>query len=213
MTGRKKAWIALGAAAVVIAVGIAVPALLFDPVRGFPVPEVTAEDLERQTEVVRAAAAQLREGDPRPGETLTLRQTPAQVRAILRITLKQYAFRDGLTSLPLRIDYRDDGRWSFVYIHDTGRRRLFGGGLRIDMTGRLSICGGVVSFAADSLKIGAVRLPRAAARRFGDAAMESLNEDETVADLAAAIRSLSSDESGELTVVVEPEELFWLMMK
>ena len=213
MTKRAKWGIGCGAAAAVLAAAIAVLALLFDPVRLFPVPEVTAEDLARQAEVVRATVAELRRITPAPGVSLTLRLTPAQVRSILRISLRQYALREGMTVLPLRLDYRDDGRWDIDFIHDTGHRLLFGGGLRIVATGRFSVGGGAATFAADSFAVGSVRLSGAAARRVGDWAAERSNRDDSLADFAAAIRELHTDEEGNLVVAVEPEELFWLTMK
>ena len=214
MTKRAKWGIGCGAAAVVaLTAAIVLLALLFDPVRLFPVPEVTAEDLERQAEVIRETAAQLQAAEPRPGEAVTLRLTPAQVRSILRISLRQYALREGMTALPLQLDYRDDGRWEILYLHDTGRRWLFGGGLRLFLTGRFSVKGDTAKFEADAAAFGALRFSGAGVQMGVDAVMAEIVRDESFAELIAAIREFYTDEAGNLVVAVAPEEIFWLMMK
>lgn len=213
MTKRAKWGIGIGAAAAVLAAAIAGLALLFDPVRLFPVPEVTEEDMLRQAEVIAAAAVQMRETAPVPGAAVTLRLTPAQVRSILHISLRQYALREGMMALPLQLDYRDDGRWEILYMHDTRRRWLFGGGLRLFLTGRFSVRGGVAAFAADSAAVGALRFSGAGAQWSGDAALAEIDRDESFADLVAAIREFYTDKAGDLVVSVVPEEFFWLMMK
>ena len=115
MKKRAKWGIGCGAAAAVLAAAIAVLALLFEPVQLFPVPEVTPEDRLRQAEVIAAAAAQLQDVEPTPGAVVTLRLTPAQVRSILHISLRQYALREDMMLLPFQLDYRDDGRWEILY--------------------------------------------------------------------------------------------------
>ena len=150
MKKRAKWGIGCGAAALVLAAAIAVLALLFEPFRLFLVPKVTEEDRLRQAEVIAAAAAQLQDVEPTPGAVVTLRLTPAQVRSILHISLRQYALREGMMALPLQLDYRDDGRWEILYMHDTRRPWLFGGGLRLFLTGRFSVRGGEAAFAAES---------------------------------------------------------------
>ena len=213
MKKRAKWGIGCGAAAAVLAAAIAVFALLFEPVQLFLVPEVTEEDRLRQAEVIAAAAAQLQDVEPTPGAVVTLRLTPAQVRSILHISLRQYELREGVEALPFQLDYRDDGRWEILYMHETCRRLHYFGGLRLFLTGRFSVRGGTAAFAADSVAIGALRFSGKGAQLGVDAAMAEINRDESFADFAAAIREFYTEETGNLVISVVPEEFFWLMMK
>ena len=160
MTRKTKWWLIGGGCGFlcVLTAGIVVfLALLFDPVKAYPVPKVSLNDLMLQAQLIGTVSKQVRtEQDSRLSITLT----PEQVRSLLRMALNQHAFKlpEG-QPFPLAASYHSDGRVEIDSMYDSGFHWLFGGGIRMQVTGRLGYRDGAFVFDTDFFQVGAFVLP------------------------------------------------------
>lgn len=205
----------LGAAALLLALLLLLLLLVFSPHPRYPVPGLTAGDVVFQQRILWTESPKVLRG--RPGEVSELELTPEEVRSVMRLVANGIniarLFRPGSARgegayNDFQLSYRDDGVVEIDAVHNTGYAILFGGHLRIFVTGRPDITDGELSFAVREARVG--RLPFSSS--VADAILRRVIERNTarqdVQDLHRIVREVTVDpDSGRVKVAYLPHEL------